>query len=518
MKWMRYSKIQHLKQKGFKVATIAKKLGISRNTVYEDLKKTPEEFEEWVLALSIRGKKLDPYQKLIMSWLQEHPDLSGAQIYDWLIEKYEDIQVGESTVRRYVDELRERYQIPKSVTYRMYQAVEELPMGKQLQVDFGETIVEQKDGTRKKLWFIAFVLSHSRHKFVEWVDRPFTTREVIQCHEAAFEYFGGMTEEIVYDQDHLIAVSENAGDIILTKEFQAYQQMRKFSIYLCRKSDPETKGKIENVVKYVKRNFSKNRTFTTLDVWNDLCLKWLSRTANYKVHHTIKKRPFEVHALEKQHLQKVTTKFSFENNLTNSITRSIRKDNVIWYESNRYTVPTGTYRPKKSNQAYIEITDDHRLLIRLSAFGEIIATHAIHNGKGELIQESEHKRKRSGKIDHWQKEIQQAFGNKEQIEKFISILREKYPRHMGDQFSILWNLIQQEPNWINQALDRAMDLQLKSANDLRDLLISLKQEEKKADSQHKEAQERSTSAYSHISASTRNIDSYIEIMNGGKTA
>ncbi|MBP1934990.1 hypothetical protein [Ammoniphilus resinae] len=79
-----------------------------------------------------------------------------------------------------------------------------------------------------------------------------------------------MSEELVYDQDHLIAVSENAGDIILTKEFQSYQQMRKFNVFLCRKNDPETKGKIESVVKYVKRNFSKNRVFTNLEVWNEL--------------------------------------------------------------------------------------------------------------------------------------------------------------------------------------------------------------------------------------------------------
>ena len=38
-----------------------------------------------------------------------------------------------------------------------------------------------------------------------------------------FNTYGGMPEEIVYDQDHLITVSENAGDIILTGEFQAYK-------------------------------------------------------------------------------------------------------------------------------------------------------------------------------------------------------------------------------------------------------------------------------------------------------
>ncbi|MET3696655.1 integrase-like protein [Bacillus oleivorans] len=235
-------------------------------------------------------------------------------------------------------------------------------MGKQIQVDFGETHVKTKDGKSKKLWFIGFVLAHSRFKYVVWMERPFTTRDVIRCHEAAFEYFGGMSEEIVYYQDHLISVSENAGDMILTKEFQSYQQLRKFHVFLCRKNDPETKGKIESVVKYVKRNFSKNRIFTNLEVWNELCLKWLERTGNYNVLHTTKKRPFEVHALEKQHLRKVSTQFSFENLPESSIKRYIQKDNVVKYEANRYSVPTGSYQPIRSNKVYLEITDNQHYI------------------------------------------------------------------------------------------------------------------------------------------------------------
>ncbi|QQT01218.1 hypothetical protein I6J18_04830 [Peribacillus psychrosaccharolyticus] len=40
-----------------------------------------------------------------------------------------------------------------------------------------------------------------------------TTRDTIHCHKA-FSFFGGMPEEIVYDQDHLITVSENAGFLL----------------------------------------------------------------------------------------------------------------------------------------------------------------------------------------------------------------------------------------------------------------------------------------------------------------
>ncbi|MFD1708755.1 hypothetical protein ACFSCZ_18945 [Siminovitchia sediminis] len=92
----------------------------------------------------------------------------------------------------------------------------------------------------------------------------------------------------------------------MTAEFTKYQQTRKFKVHLCRKSDPQSKGKIEQVVKYVKNNFAKNRTFDNLADWQDSCMKWLERTGNYKVHHNTKKRPVEVYALEKQHLQKVS--------------------------------------------------------------------------------------------------------------------------------------------------------------------------------------------------------------------
>ena len=56
---------------------------------------------------------------------------------------------------------------------------------------------------------------------------------------------------------------ENLGDILLTKEFSSYVNEKNFKTVFCRKSDPESKGKIENVVKYIKYNFLRGRTFTS---------------------------------------------------------------------------------------------------------------------------------------------------------------------------------------------------------------------------------------------------------------
>lgn len=66
-------------------------------------------------------------------------------------------------------------------------------------------------------------------------------------------------------------------------------------IYLCRKSDPGSKGKSEQVIKYVKNNFTKYRLFKDLDSWQQSFLEWLKRTGNYKVYHNRKKSSFEVH-------------------------------------------------------------------------------------------------------------------------------------------------------------------------------------------------------------------------------
>lgn len=186
---------------------------------------------------------------------------------------------------------------------------------------------------------------------------------------------------------------------------------------------------------------------------------------------------------------------------------------MISYLSNRYTVPTGTYRPQKSNTAYLDITEDNQLNIRLTPDGEIIAAHKLAAGKGQLIQDKNHKRKRSTKLAEWEMEIRNKFSDKDKIDEFISNLKERYPRHMGDQLTILWNLIQHEPDSINEALAKVIEYKLTSANDFRDIVHSLKlgQSIDRVPAQQ-------DSPYSHINASTRKIESYIEILKGGHSA
>ncbi|WP_368502778.1 IS21 family transposase (plasmid) [Alkalihalophilus sp. As8PL] len=507
---MIYQKVHELLSQGFSNSAIAKKLSISRNRVIEYGKMNPEEFNLFVLSLQNRSKKLDPYHKEILSWLKEHPDMTGAQVFDWLNERLKVTTVAENTVRNYVNEIREVYHIPKQTLEREFSTVPELPMAQQMQVDFGEMRTPNQEGKMIKLYFVGFVLSHSRFKYIEWLDRPFRVHDLIHMQENAFRHFGGMTDEIVYDQDRLLAVSENSGDLIMTTDFTKYQQTRKFKVYLCRKADPQSKGKIEQVVKYVKNNFAKNRTFHNLADWQESCIRWLKRTGNYKIHHNIKKRPFEVHALEKQHLQQISGTYMFENIFDSSITRTIQKDNVIRYEGSRYSVPIGTYRKDSSNIAYVE-TDGEFLHIRLQQNGSVLARHRLAKESGTIISDPTHRERSQTKREGLILQIKEMIQDNELVEWLLSILTEQYPRHLNDQLKVVQSVILKYPLHVEEAIREMKRLRLTSANDLRDIAISIEMQTRKNTNKIGVVNEK----YKDLVAPERTEDIYISVLQGG---
>ena len=72
-----------------------------------------------------------------------------------------------------------------NVKNRQYEAIPEVEMDAQIQVDWGQTKQKTRNKEEIKLYFISFVLSHSRYKYLEWLDWPFTTQDTIRSHENA---------------------------------------------------------------------------------------------------------------------------------------------------------------------------------------------------------------------------------------------------------------------------------------------------------------------------------------------
>ena len=470
--WVMYMKIQEQKRNGLKKSQVSRTLNINRETVSTYWDMTPEEYNRKNQKAKTRTKKADAYKEFVVECLTRYPDMSAAQIYDWIKERcqLETLTFQERAFRNYVKAIRIEYDIEKKTKQRQYEAVEELPPGKQGQIDMGEISIETITGRSKKLYCFGMVLSHSRMKFVLWQEKPFTTESFIHAHIKAFHYYGGRPRELVYDQDKILAVSENHGDIIYTEEFQNYINEMKFDVFLCHGADPESKGKIEAVVKYAKHGFAEHRIFTDIDSFNADCILWLERTGNAKKHGTIKKIPAEVFTLEKEFLTPVSA-YSFETVSKESISYQVRKDNIVLYKGNRYRVPKGTYSPGK--KVFMELKDEV-ISIKDVLTGEIYARHPLCHEKGKLIGQKREERDKTKSLLELEKLVQELFDNDDLVKPFLEHIHQEKPRYYRDQLGVIRKLFEEwNKEDVIKGLHYCSEKELYSASELKSSIIYL---------------------------------------------
>ena len=66
-----------------------------------------------------------------------------------------------------------------------------------------------------------------------------------------------------------------------------------FTPKACLIKDPESKGKVESSVKYVKRDFYYGGSYIDLSDLNHQAREWCDEVANCKIHSTTGEVPFE---------------------------------------------------------------------------------------------------------------------------------------------------------------------------------------------------------------------------------
>ena len=459
--WHMYSKIQAMKEQGFSIRQVAKINKTSRNTIAKYWNMEPEEYAATYKSAN-RMTPLKSYEGVVLKWLEAYPCMTSAQVWDWLAERYK-FDASDRTVRKFVADIRIRHGILKgSAPKRDYEAVEELPMGYQLQLDFGEKAVRRAHSNRYiKLYFVVFTLSYSRYKWGKFQDRPFLSEDLVHALYSCFSYYGGKPKQIVYDQDSIIVVSENGGDIIHTKAFASFLAESKLEVRVCRKSDPESKGIIEASVKYVKGNYMENRPYASLEAWAKSFEEWLVRTGNKKEHGTTKRRPAEMFEEEQVHLLPLYGVKPIE--ITEEMDRLVRPDNTVWYRSNRYSVPYGTYNIDREVDLRVE---DGKLWIT-NRHGELLGEHEINPAKGKLIKLDSHRRKKGEKDAELREKAIALLG--EEFREYLEDLSEKMPRYIKDQLKIAIKACETYGrDIVLTALRYCQELELYSANDLRD--------------------------------------------------
>lgn len=435
-KYLMWYEVKELFSKGLNKNQISYKLGLHRQTVYKYLSMTEEEFVNSQSYERYYRHKLDSYTPYVLNELKMYPFLSAPQIHDRLKEHFSDLPiVTPKTVFNFVCRIRKLHNLPKEIekSYRPYEKQPETAYGEYAQCDFGERWMRTPQGQSIKVYFFAMCLSRSRYKFLHFSRTPFTTDLAVYAHELAFEYFGGIPQKIVYDQDKVFLVKENLGDLILTRGFRTLVREHGFNPVFCRKSDPESKGKIENIVKYVKYNFLRGREFSDIDLLNKEAIEWLKRTGNGMMHYGIHRIPSEEFKEEKGYLMPYNGVPTLPSE--HLAPHHVRKDNVINYRGNYYTVPTGTYTGLKTI-VYIEIKDDI-LNIYSHDTGKILATHKISSDKGRLISNTSHRRDRNASLNDYEASVRKDLPDNNTIDEYLQQLRKHKPRNYRDNLQFI---------------------------------------------------------------------------------
>ncbi|MCP3850049.1 MAG: IS21 family transposase [Gammaproteobacteria bacterium] len=463
-------KVKELAEKGLNKSQISKELSLARKTVRRYSKMDESDFQSWLNRRKSSHKKLDVYHDFVYELLDKYPYLSAAQVEDRLKEHHTKFEkVHSKTVFNYVQYIRDKYGIvkPKSEGCRDYEKQVEPPYGLRAQVDFGEyNMVMGGSKKRQKVHFFAIVLSRSRQKFVVFQDHPFTTSDTITAHEKAFAFYRGVPKEILYDQDRVLMVDEHLGDLLLTAKFQRYCEQQPFTAVFCRKADPETKGKVENVVKYVKQNFLRGREYHSVDDLNTKSIAWLSRTANAKAHGSTCLVPQAEWLKEKQELLTYRPLATTSNNATYY---KVRKDNTLAYRSNFYTVPTGTYKGN-TTQVAVQVQDDQLVISDIK--DAVIARHTLCVFKGKTIRNNNHLRDRSTSIDEKQKEILDHFNHDERLNIYLKSIRTDKPRYYHDHLRLLINLLKtSSTEQILSAVYKCQELNVYNLYEVKQLVI-----------------------------------------------
>jgi transposase len=186
---------------------------------------------------------LDRFREYLLArMLGEDPVTNAEVLFDEIREQGYD--GGRSILKEFMAPLRE---VAKNKTTERF----ETRPGQQGQVDWGTF---KKPG-RKRVQGFVMTLGWSRTMYLDFTDTQ-ALAFFLACHERAFHYYGGGPEEILYDRTKTVGLrDDDRGEPVFHPGLLDFAGHYGYRPRLCRAYRPQTKGKTENGVGYVRKNF-----------------------------------------------------------------------------------------------------------------------------------------------------------------------------------------------------------------------------------------------------------------------
>ena len=282
-RWDTLVLLQHYLDSGLSKSAIARQLGVSRRIVHHwiatgqlardlSVERPPRQ-------RTARPTKLAPFLPIIEQRLATYPALSAVRLLTEC--RAAGYTGGYTQLTALVARLRPKPEPEPVVRF-------ETAPGEQAQFDFAD--VRFPWGKRHAL---LVVLGYSRLLYVEFVRRQ-TALTVMLGLERAFQAFGGVPRQILFDQMKSVIVEDHrptGGRLLENPEFLRFAAHWDFRIRACRPYRAKTKGKVERPVHYLRDNFLYGRTFLGDADLADQCTRWLAEVANCRIHGTTKAVP-----------------------------------------------------------------------------------------------------------------------------------------------------------------------------------------------------------------------------------
>ena len=273
-----------------------------------------------------RTSVLDPFKGQVTRLLDTHP-FTAQQIFQRLREA--GYAGGYTTVKDYVHLIRPKH---RAAFLKLSFAP-----GEVAQVDWGEYGTIGVGDTRRKLSFFVMVLCYSRRMYLEFTVMQ-TMEHFLAAHEHAFAAFNAVPSRIMIDNLKTGVIEHLAGCApVFNARYLDYARHCGFTISACNVASGNEKGRVENGVGYVKKNFLNGLELTDFSAVNPAAQLWLETVANVRIHSETRQRPIDMFEEEKAHLLPL-------NPATYDIARIISTVRVnkqfrVAFDTNQYSVP-----------------------------------------------------------------------------------------------------------------------------------------------------------------------------------
>jgi hypothetical protein len=250
----------------------------------------------------------------------------------------------------------------------------ETPPGRQLRVDFGGRRV-RIGGELVRVHLFVATLGHSRRLHVRAFRSEAQDRCWFEGMESALRAFGGVPEELLFDNARALADRHGAGarEAVFSARLHAFARHWRVRPRACAPYRARTKGEDERGVGYVKRDALAGRSFASWPALEAHLEAWTREVADVRVHGTTGEAPIErFRRDEAGALRPIDGVPPFQ--ATRELVRRVRSDCSVEVEADSYPVP---WRPIGER---VRVTAGGGMA-RVSHAGREVAAHAARTGR-----------------------------------------------------------------------------------------------------------------------------------------